>query len=150
MASLMWRLSGIVGLAGAAVLGIGSLAMAASASSTNEGTITITASSSTTGTATWSWSGLSDGQFVSVYTFPDGSPNSPTPLTASDGNVTTNGTFTTSIKLPSGDTWSNTGIEMSESNFAVGQLPEVPWAAGLPLLLMVPWGITVWRRRSSV
>lgn len=151
MTSSIRRLSGIVGIAGAAVLSMGSLAMAQTiTTNTAQGTVTITESSSTTGTATWNWSGLGLGDYVSVFTFPKPSVESATPLTASDGHVTTSGQYTTSISLPAGDTWSNTGVEMSESAFAVGQLPEVPWAAGLPLLLVIPLGLFFWRRRSRV
>ena len=112
-----------------------------------QGSISIKETSPTTGTATWSWSGLTPGSYVEVFAFPKGSPNQVTPLSANNGNVTTAGSYTTSITLPSGDNWGNTGIEMSTAAFATGQLPEVPWAAGLPLLLVLPFGISMWRRQ---
>ena len=147
MTSPLWRLSGVVGIAAAAVLALGSLAMAA----TQEGTVTITPITSTTGTATWTWTAdLSVGEYVSVYAYPTGNPSSPTALPAYNGDVTTQGEYTTStITLPPGDTWSNTGIEMQEANFSAGQLPEVPWAAGIPLIMVLPWAFSAWRHRAQ-
>lgn len=160
MKSSVWRVAGIMGVAGAAVLAMGSLAMASGGpqnqppiqtiqNASNQGTISITEKTSNSGTATWTWNGLIIGDYVSVYSFPKGSPQTPTPLPASDGKVITAGVYTVNVNLPPGDSWSNTGIEMATTNFAVGQLPEVPWAAGLPLLLVLPWGISMWRRRQS-
>ncbi|WP_053959595.1 hypothetical protein [Sulfobacillus thermosulfidooxidans] len=181
MSTTFWRFSGILGLAGSALLSMGHLVLAAepgtasrhqtkiintnrpsantppitismkdSVNGTDEGSITITESTSTSGMATWNWSGLGIGDFVNVYTFSKDSPQTPTLLSQSSGKVTTAGSYSANIQLPKGDTWSNTGIEMSESAFAVGQLPEVPWAAALPLLLVVPWGLTLIRHRRQV
>lgn len=148
MTSPLWRLSGVVGIAASAVLALGSLAMAGT-TSTQEGSIAITSTSPTAGTATWTWSGLDVGEYVSVYAFSKSSPSDITPLTAYNGDVTTPGKYTASITLPLGDTWSNTGIEMQEANFAAGQLPEVPWAAGIPLILVLPWAFSAWRQRAQ-
>ena len=112
-----------------------------------QGSISITETSPTTGTATWSWSGLTPGSYVEVFAFPKGSPNQASPLSANNGYVKTPGSYTTNITLPSGDNWGNTGIEMTTGAFATGQLPEVPWAAGLPLLIVLPFGISMWHRR---
>ena len=149
MTSPLWRLSGVVGIAAAAVLALGSLAMASTTSS-QEGTIAITEVSATTGTATWTWGSLDVGEYVSVYAFSKSSPSDIIPLPAYNGDVTTQGEYTTStITLPSHDTWSNTGIEMQEANFAVGQVPEVPWAAGIPLILVLPWAFSAWRHHAQ-
>lgn len=149
MTSPLWRLSGVVGIAAAAVLALGSLAMAGS-TSTQEGTIAITETSPTTGTATWTWGSLDVGEYVSVYAFSKSSPSDITPLPTYDGDVTKSGQYTTStITLPLNDTWSNTGIEMQEANFATGELPEVPWAAGIPLVLVLPWAFSAWRHRAQ-
>ncbi|POB10236.1 hypothetical protein [Sulfobacillus sp. hq2] len=146
MTSPLWRLSGILGIAATMVLALGSMTMAASNSnSTQEGYVSITNVKGNTATATWYWSGLTDGEYVAVEAIYNGTT---TPLPASDGTVTTAGTYSTTVTLPPGDTsWSNTTIEMAEANFAEGQLPEVPWAAGLPLILVLPWAVSAWRRR---
>ncbi|PSR22693.1 MAG: hypothetical protein C7B45_05720 [Sulfobacillus acidophilus] len=131
-----------MGIATSLILVMGGLSMAA------EGSITITETSSTTGTVTWSWSGLGVGDTVTVYAAPKGNATDTTQI--DEGTVSTSGTFTADVTLPSGDTWSNTQIEMAESASIAGQLPEVPWAAGLPLLLALPLGYVALRRKPRV
>ena len=145
------RAAGTLGLVGALVLGAGGLSMAAPVTATTpsgEGTITITETSATSGTATWTYSGLTLGNYVNVDAiFQKGS--TPTSET-STGYVKTAGTYVATITVPQGDTWSNfVKVEMNTSASQVAQLPEVPWAAGLPLLLLVPFGVSLWRRRSA-
>ncbi|MCL4496346.1 MAG: hypothetical protein M1294_16245 [Firmicutes bacterium] len=150
----IWRAVGALGVTGALMLGMSGSSMAATATemvrSANggNGSISITETSATQGTATWTWSGLAVGQYVSVYAAPKTNPSNTTLLPKSSGQVTKAGQYTTNITLPQGDTWTNTEVEMSESGFASGQLPEVPLAAGLPLLLLIPLGISIKRRAA--
>ncbi len=170
--SAIWRASAAVGIIGSIMLAFGGMSMASTmatgtvpptgpkagpsfdveslATPGQDGLITIVTTSTTTGTATWTFSGLAIGDTISVYAFPKGFPSDITPLTVSSDTVSSAGTFSATVTLPTGDTWSNTGIEMEVSNFATGETPEVPWAAGLPLLLILPLGLSVLRRRTSV
>lgn len=149
--SSVLRSAGMVGAMGALALALSTPAMAATITNpTTEGTITISTSNvnGSTGTATWTWSGLYTGMYVTVAYAPKNNPSDVTVLPAPpSGSVTTNGTFVANISLPAGDTWQNTEIEMSAAEFQIGSLPEVPWAAGLPLLMVIPLGYTLWRRR---
>jgi hypothetical protein len=130
-----WASSGPIGIATRHISALGQ----------DPGTITIVTTGSSTGTVTWSWSGLGVGTPIDVFVFPKSSPNDITMLSPEPfGTVTTAGTFSANVTLPPGDTWSNTGVGMEEQAAAVGQLPEVPWAAGLPLLAALPW---LWSRR---
>lgn len=115
----------------------------------NYGSIRIIPTSSTTGTATWTYPSLTTQDYVTIYAFPISAPSNITPLASGSGYVTTPGSYVANVTLPSGDTWSNTGIKMTTLQFAVSQLPEVPWAAGLPLLLALPFGYSLWRRRTQ-
>ncbi|MCY0879321.1 MAG: hypothetical protein OWU84_10315 [Firmicutes bacterium] len=150
----VWRMSGIVGVAAAVVLAAGGLSMAAQSTTItenlqNEGTLTIqpSGSSSDQGTITWTWRGLVQGETVTVF---DALKSDESDLQfVTSGTVTTNGTFTDTITLTPGYTWSNALVEVEAGAFAVGQLPEVPWAAALPLLLAVPFGIGIWRRAKT-
>ncbi len=164
----IWRVMGSVGIASTLLLGASGSSMATTpatqktisapapalgllhssivANVNGSGTITITETSSTTGTATWTWSGLTKGQYVSVYFAPKDNPSQVQLLSKSSGQVTKTGQYTATITLPKGYTWSNVLIKMTESAFATGQLPEVPWAAGLPLLSLIPLGISIKRR----
>jgi hypothetical protein len=88
--------------------------------------------------------------YVTVAVAPKSNPSNYTVLSAPpSGTVSTGGTYTANITLPPGDTWQNTEIEMSAAEFQVGSLPEVPWAAALPLLLAAPLGLMLWRRRTA-
>jgi hypothetical protein len=171
----IWRIMASVGVTSALLLGSGGSSMASApvnqvtksalnmsaprtlgepqapsviqmTNASGSGTITITETSSTQGTATWTWSGLTKSQYVSVYVGLKNNLGQLQLLTSSSGQVTQSGQYTANITLPSGDTWSNVEIKMTESAFATGQLPEVPWAAGLPLLLLIPLGISMKRR----
>ncbi len=138
----VWRASATGGIVAALVLAFGGLTMAS-----QQGTISISPTSNTSGTVTWDWSGLGVGDTVTVADAPQADPTDTTVIDT--GTVTTNGTFSASVTLSSGLTWSNATIEMEEGAFAKAQLPEVPWAAALPLLLVVPFGIGLWRRRAT-
>ena len=150
-ASSILRSMGALGAVGALALGLSTPAMAQTISNpgpSSEGTITITTTSNNAGTATWTWSGLTKGMYVTVAVAPKSNPSNYTVLPAPpSGTVSTSGTYSASITLPTGDTWQNTEIEMSAAEFQVGSLPEVPWAAALPLLMIVPLGYTLWKRR---
>lgn len=140
-----------IGVAMVIALGIPGVSMAATFSNpTSEGTITITTNNSqgNTGTATWKWSQLTTGEYVSVFAAPKSHLSNVTLLQTSSGKVTTNGQYTASVTLPAGDTWQNSDIEMTAGEFAVGGLPEVPWAVVLPLLGAVPFAALLWKRRS--
>ncbi len=151
-ASSILRPMGALGAVGALAIGLSTPAMAASISNpSREGTITITTSNvnSSTGTVTWNWSGLTTGMYVTVAYAPKNNPSDYTVMPAPpSGTVSTNGKYVASVTLPGDDTWQNTEIEMSAGEFQVGSLPEVPWATALPLLLTVPFGLMLWRRRT--
>ncbi|MCY0899202.1 MAG: hypothetical protein OWU33_09780 [Firmicutes bacterium] len=134
------RLAAIAGITGALVLGLGGLSLASS----GQGIVTLNPTGSNTGSVTWTWSGLGVGTTVYVYDAPQSNPGDTSEIAS--GTVTTAGSFTTSVTLNNNLTWSDAVIEVEESGLNAAQLPEVPWAAGLPLLLAVPLGWTLWRR----
>lgn len=150
--STLVRSTGVIGVATALALGLSGVSMAATFTNpTSEGNITISTSNTkgNTGTATWTWSQLTSGEYVSVFAAPKNNPSKVAPIATSSGKVTKTGVYSTSVTLPSGDTWQNTDIEMTAAEFAIGGLPEVPWAAALPLLLAIPLVVSLWRRRTA-
>jgi hypothetical protein len=120
-----------------------------------EGTLVVTKGQGTNDTATWTYSGNHPkvGALADLFWWNAATPSPTGGTFLGDANITTLGTV--SISFPASDI---TGYPATFEMIACGptisppttQTPEVPWAAGLPLMLAVPFGFYALRRRSQV
>ena len=168
----LWRLSAAIGVAGSLVIGLGSLAMAAPI---QVGTLSFTTVGAPAGdvAATWTWPAANHGLGatptpsgpVTLYGWPGAT--APGTYAASfvlgTGQITP-GPSTTSVTIDFTKltNWPDVHEEFQMTtqggppsqpfqfdSAPFGQLPEVPWAAALPLLMVLPWGVYAVKQRRQ-
>ena len=167
----LWRLSAALGVAGSLVIGLGSLAMAA----TQVGTLSFTTVGAPTGdvAATWTWPAANHGLGstptpngpVTLYGWPDATaPGAYTARFVLPGQINAAPPSTTSVTIDftKPPNWPDVHEEFQMTaqggppsqpfqfdSAPFGQLPEVPWAAALPLLMVLPWGVYAAKQRRQ-